>query len=221
MEKLKNFVSSLHQSTKRDYLERMINNKVECMQTAKEFGFEYWDGERQFGYGGYKYIPNRWKLTAQSLIDCYKLNENSKILDVGCGKGFLLHEIKSLIPEITVEGIDISEHGIGDSTTLIKPFLKNYDARLKLAYNNNHFDLVISLGMLHNFKINELMLSLTEIERVGNSSYIMVESFRNNQELFNLQCWALTAESFYDSNTWIWLLNHFGYTGDYEFIYFE
>ena len=65
------------------------------------------------------------------------------------------------------------------------------------------------------------MLSLTEIERVGKKSYIMVESFRNDQELFNLQCWALTAESFYDNNTWIWLLNHFGYTGDYEFIYFE
>ena len=40
-------------------------------------------------------------------------------------------------------------------------------------------------------------------------------------ELFNLECWALTAESLFHTEEWIWLYKEFGYNGDYEFIYFE
>jgi hypothetical protein len=80
---------------------------------------------------------------------------------------------------------------------------------------------VVSLGTLHNLKIFELQTALQEIERVGKNKYVMVESYRNELEQFNMQCWALTAEAFFDTASWIWLLTHFGYTGDYEFIYFE
>ena len=100
MGNLKNFVSDLHNQTKRNYLDRMINNKVECMSKAKEYEFDYWDGDRKYGYGGYKYIEGRWKTVAQKIIDEYNLNENSKILDVGCGKAFLLYEIYRIIPKI-------------------------------------------------------------------------------------------------------------------------
>ena len=78
---------------------------------------------------------------------------------------------------------------------------------------------MISLGTLHNLRLFELQTALQEIERVGKNKYVMVESYRNEQELFNLQCWALTAEAFFDTAEWIWLYRHFGYTGDYEFIY--
>ena len=81
--------------------------------------------------------------------------------------------------------------------------------------------LVISLGCLHNLKIFELAVALKEIERVSKKSYIMLESYRNDRELFNLQCWALTCESFFDLDEWIWIYDHFVYTGDYEFIFFE
>ena len=67
----------------------------------------------------------------------------------------------------------------------------------------------------------ELKTAISETERVGKQGYIMLESYRNEKELFNLQCWALTCESFFDKEEWIWIYNHFGYTGDYEFIYFE
>jgi hypothetical protein len=80
---------------------------------------------------------------------------------------------------------------------------------------------VISLGTLHNLKVFELQTAVQEIERVGKNKYIMVESYRSELEQFNMECWALTAEAFYDVSSWIWLYNHFGYTGDYEFIYFE
>ncbi len=221
MEKLKNFVTPLHQSTERNYLERMVDDKVKCMKVARKYGHDYWDGDRRFGYGGYTYIPDRWKGVAKKIINEYQLNNKSKLLDLGCGKGYLLHEIKLLLPEITITGIDISNYAIKNSTSLIKPFLKNYDVRKKLPFSDNSYDLVITLGLLHNFKLKDLEQSIHEIERIGKNKYIMVESYKNELELFNLQCWALTAESFFDKDEWITLLKMFKYTGDYEFIYFK
>ena len=88
-------------------------------------------------------------------------------------------------------------------------------------FKDKQFDLVISLNCLHNLRIFELKVALKEIERVGKQGYVMLESYRNEEELFNLQCWALTCESFFDHDEWVWIYNQFGYTGDYEFIYFE
>ena len=98
MGKLKQIVTSLHQATKRDYLARMQDDKVHCMTKAKEYGFDYWDGDRRFGYGGYKYLPGRWKKAAETLIRDYGLGPGSRILDIGCGKGFLLYEMLLLEP---------------------------------------------------------------------------------------------------------------------------
>ena len=221
MGKLQNFVTSLHQITKRDYLGRMFDEKVQCMETAKKYEKDYWDGDRRFGYGGYNYIPGRWKSVAQALISTYKLGPGSKVLDVGCGKGFLLHEMLLLEPKLKITGFDISRHGISHATDLVKPNLYIQQAQSKYPFLNDEFDLVISLGTLHNLKLFDLKLALNEIERVGKKAYIMLESYRNERELFNLQCWALTCESFFDKDEWIWLYNFFGYSGDYEFIYFE
>ena len=221
MGKLLNIVTPLHESTKRDYLARMVDDKTHCMEVAKQYGKDYWDGDRRYGYGGYKYIPGRWKPVAEALIKDYKLTAGSIVLDVGCGKGFLLYEMKLLIPELDVRGIDISEHGLDSAKEEIKPFLINHRAENTLPFGNDEFDLVISLGTLHNLRLPELKIALSEMERVGKKGYIMLESYRNEKELFNLQCWALTAESFFDKKEWIWLYKHFGYTGDYEFIYFE
>jgi len=221
MGKVKNFISKLHNSTKRDYISRMVDNKVYCMKISKKYDKEYWDGKRRFGYGGYKYIPNRWTNVAKSLIKNYKLNNNSSILDVGCGKAFLLYEIKKLLPKIKICGFDISKYGLNSSKKEIKKFLFVHKAQNKYPFKNKQFDLVISLGCLHNLKIFEIKKALNEIQRVGKKSYVMLESYRNEKELFNLQCWALTCESFFDQKEWIWIYNYFGYTGDYEFIYFE
>lgn len=218
---LKNFVTSLHQSTKRNYLARMNDDKVKCMIISKKYGKEYWDGNRRYGYGGYKFIPGYWKSVAQALIKDYKLSNQSKIIDLGCGKGYLLHEIKEILPFINIVGIDISAYAIDNSTDEIKPYLNVFDAKNTLPFKNKEFDLLISLGTLHNFRIPELKKVIKEINRVSNKSYIMVESYRNETELFNLQCWALTAETFLDNKEWQWLYKEFGYKGDFEFIYFE
>ena len=221
MGRLLNIVTPLHQLTKRDYIGRMMDDKVACMLKAKEYEFDYWDGNRRYGYGGYRYIEGRWKPVAQSLIDIYGLKGSAKILDVGCGKAYLLYELKRLLPDAQIVGFDISRRGLADAKEEVRAHLFRYKAQDTYPFGDKQFDLVISLGCLHNLRIFELRSALREIERVGQNKYIMVESYRNEQEQFNLQCWALTCESFFDTSEWIWLYNHFGYSGDYEFIYFE
>lgn len=161
----------------------------------------------------------RWKPIAENLISIYGLRNDAKILDVGCGKAHLLHELKQLLPGAEVSGFDISQYAIENASDAIRNFLFRHRAQDPFLWNDNYFDLVISLGCLHNLRLSELKSAISEIERVGKNKYIMVESYRSEQELFNLQCWALTAESFFDSDEWVWLYGQFGYTGDYEFIF--
>ena len=221
MGELISLVTTLHRTTRRNYLGRMLDQKVDCMKVAKKYEKDFWDGERRFGYGGYKFIPGRWKPVAQGLIQRYGLSAKSAVLDVGCGKAFLLYEIACLLPGIRICGIDTSEYALGDAPDEVKDRIYSGHAQDPLSFEDNEFDLVISLGTLHNLRIFELEAALGEMERVAKRGYLMVESYRNDQELFNLQCWALTAESFFETDEWTWLFDHFGYSGDYEFIFFE
>lgn len=220
MGELLNIVTPLHTKTRRDHLARMVDDKVHCMMKAREYEFDYWDGDRRYGYGGYKY-DGRWQGLAEKLVARYRLNSDARILDVGCGKAHLLYELKRLLPKAEVYGFDVSRHGISDAPEAIRSRLSIHRAQDRYPWGDQYFDLVLSLGCLHNLRIFELQPALCEIERVGKNKYVMVESYRTESELFNLQCWALTAESFFDAYEWIWIFDHFGYSGDYEFIYFE
>lgn len=220
MSVLKNYFTPLHKRTSREYLPRMVDDKVHCMLKAKEYEFDYWDGDRRYGYGGYSY-DGRWKNLAKKMIQDYGLINDSRILDVGCGKAHLLYEMKQLLPGLTLYGYDISKHGIATAPEDVRKYLTIHRAEEKYEFEDDYFDLVLSIGCLHNLKIFDLKKALGEIERVGKQKYIMMESYRNEQELFNLQCWALTCESFYEESEWIWLFEHFRFSGDYEFIFFE
>ena len=215
------FISHLHLSTKRNYLERVNNSKPKFMKNAKKYSFDYWDGTRKQGYGGYKYIPGRWKKTAEKIIKYYKLKSGSKILDVGCGKGYLLYELTLIEPGLKIYGTDISAYAIKNSKKEVRKYLTKHDISKKLPFRNSYFDLVFSLNTIHNLEIYNLINAIKEIQRVGKKKLIIVESFRNEKELFNLQCWALTCQSFFSKKEWIWLFNHLDYKGDFEFIYFE
>ncbi|HWQ66897.1 MAG TPA: class I SAM-dependent methyltransferase [Methanospirillum sp.] len=221
MGELLHFATPLHKKTERDYIARMVDDKIHCMQKAKEYGYEYWDGDRRFGYGGYSYRPGYWKPVAIKLIEQYNIMAGNRILDVGCGKGYLLYELQLLIPDLEIQGFDISDHGLQCRHPDFSGHLFQHRAQDRFPFDDNEFDLVISLGCLHNLRIFELKDALHEIERVGKQKFIMVESYRNELELFNLECWALTAESLFDTDEWIWLFDLFGYNGDYEFIFFE
>lgn len=216
-----NLVTPLHQATSRDYLARMVDNKVEAMLVAKRYEQDYWDGDRRYGYGGYRYLAGRWKPVAEGLIDRYSLTNESSILDVGCGKAYLLYELQQLLPGARLVGFDVSHHGLGDRHPDLDAELFIHRAQDPFPFSDGEFDLVISLATIHNLRLFDLESALKEIQRVSQSAYVMAESYRNEMELFNLECWALTAESFLDLEEWIWLFDAVGYTGDYEFIYFE
>lgn len=199
----------------------MLDDKVHCMEVASCYGYDYWDGERRYGYGGYKYIPGRWALVAKNLITTYDLKSGSKVLDMGCGKGFLLYEMLKIEPGLKIVGIDNSEYALLNAKEEIRSALIKKSLIERLDFEDGYFDLVISLATLHNFAIDDLEIIFFEINRLAKNAYVMVESYRNFQELFNLQCWALTCLSFFSKSEWVWLFNKFEYHGDYEFIYFE
>ncbi len=218
---LVNFITPLHKRTSRDYLARMNDDKVHCMEVARRYEADYWDGDRRYGYGGYTYRAGYWTPVAEALIKHYGLTDESSILDVGCGKAYLLYELHKLLPGARIAGFDISKHGLADAKEEIRDKLFLHRAQDPYPFKDEEFDLVISVTTLHNLHINDLKAALQEIERVGKDKYVMMESYRNSQELFNLQCWALTAEAFFTPEEWVWLFDEFGYTGDYEFIFFE
>lgn len=221
MREMLEFVTPLHVATSRDCLARMVDNKVEAMTTAKQFERDYWDGDRRYGYGGYRYIEDRWKPVAEALIQRYELTNDSGILDVGCGKAFLMYEMQRLLPSARYVGFDVSRHGMANAHPDFVGELFEHRAETPYPFSDNEFDLVFSMATLHNLRLPELESALKEVERVGRQAYVMVEGYRNELELFNLECWALTAESFLTPEEWIWVFAKAGYTGDFEFIYFE
>ena len=217
-----NFMETLHKNTKRDYTERIVKyDKAQCAEIACKFGQEYWDGGREYGYGGYSYRDGYWKPVAEAMIRHYNIPEDAKILDVGCGKGFLLYEITRLLPKAEVFGIDISEYAIENAKEEVKDRIQ-FGSATSLPFDDNSFDFVFALGCLHNLFNFELMVALKEIERVGKQhKYTMQESYRNEPERINMCNWQLTQHSFYNTEEWVWFFNLAGYTGDYGFIFFE
>lgn len=217
------FIRKIHTATRRDYLkERVLScDKAACAVVAKKFGKDYWDGDRKYGYGGYSY-DGRWRPLAKRLVERYKLKKGDRVLDVGCGKGYLLYELSQVVPGLKISGIDISRYAISHAKKEVKPFLRVGDAR-HLPYKNRSFDLVVSINVLHNFYNYDLQKSLREIERVsgGDRKYIVVDSYRNDREKVNLMYWQLTCECFYTPLEWQWLFKQSGYLGDYGFIYYE
>ena len=208
------FVSDLHKATKRDYVGRVNSaDKAQCAEVAKRYGYDYWDGDRKYGYGGYRY-DGRWKCVAQKLADYYELKPGQQVLDVGCGMAHLLFELTQVVPGLIVYGIDISKYALEHAKREIRDRLQ-YGYAQDIPFADKKFDLVISLATLHNLKIFDLKKAIEEIQRVSKgNSYIMVESFRNDREEVNMLYWQLTCASYYSVEEWEWVYREWGGTGD-------
>jgi SAM-dependent methyltransferase len=213
------FFASLHTSTKRDYLARMMDDKAHCMEVARRFDRNFFDGERRYGFGGYRY-DGRWLPVAEAMAAQYDLKPGARVLEAGCGKGYLLYEFTRAVPDCQVRGFDISAYAVENGKPEIRDQLFVHDAKDPWPFADKEFDLVFSIAALHNLPIYDLKPALAEMERVGQKAYLCVEGYRSPAELFALQCWALTAECFFSDREWLWLFQEFGYSGDYEFIHF-
>lgn len=203
-----------YSKTVRDYDKRAQEKTPETVRIAKQFGKDFFDGDRRCGYGGYKY-DGRWKSVVKRMRNYYNLPENAAILDIGCGKGFMLHDFKEMMPNCTVAGVDVSSYAIYNAIPSVKPFLKIASADA-LPYPDKSFDLVISINSIHNLPIERLKQVLREIQRVCcGHSYITIDAWRNEQERENLFKWVLTAETMMHVDDWKKLFEEVGYTGDY------
>jgi SAM-dependent methyltransferase len=217
------FISLIHKSTKRDYIARVTDPefpKPKAAALAKQWDKDYWDGDRRTGYGGMKY-DGRWRKVADAIIQHYGLKAGDRVLDVGCGKGFLLYDLQQGLPGLEVTGMDVSAYALANAKEEIRDRLVPGHAR-KLPFADKSFDLVIAINTLHNLECFDLHAAFKEIERVSRKNkYICVESWRNEEEKANLLYWQFTCESFYTPAGWQWWFQQTGYTGDHSFIYFE
>ncbi len=224
---LLDFLARLHRATKRDYLERVcLHDKAECAEVARRFDFDYWDGERRFGYGGYRY-DGRWRPVARALAEHYRLKPGDRVLDVGCGKAHLLYELMQEVPGVVVVGVDISSYALGHRgwpqeghTASRHAFVRA--SAMGLPFPDHSFDLVLSVATLHNLYLYDLEQAIAEIGRVGRGrAWVVVESYRTEREKANLLAWQLTCECFFTPAEWEWVFRRFEYSGDHAFLFFE
>ena len=193
----------------------------EHRKVARRFGKEYFDGERLYGYGGYSYHPRFWQATVKRFRDYYRLADDASVLDVGCAKGFMLHDFKELMPKLTIAGIDISEYAIEHAIETVKPFLRVGNAK-ELPYPDNSFDLVISINTVHNLALEECKQALREIQRVSRAhAFITVDAWRTDEERERMMKWNLTALTYMHVDDWKKLFAEVGYTGDYHWFIAE
>jgi SAM-dependent methyltransferase len=217
------FISPLHTATKRDYLARVNDPeypKAKAAELALKWDVEYWDGDRRTGYGGMKY-DGRWRKVADLMVAHYGLKAGDRVLDVGCGKGFLLHDLTQAVPGLEVVGLDVSSYAIEHALPEIKDRLVVGHAN-RLPFDDASFDFVYSINTLHVLPCFDLDRALRELMRVGRQHrYVCVESWRNESEKANLLYWQLTCRAFFAPDEWEWWFKQTGYTGDHSFIYFE
>ena len=201
--------------TKRDLSKRGNEKTEEDRIIARRFDKEFFDGNRKNGYGGYYYNSKFWTEVVKDLNNFYKLKNGSKILDIGCGKGFMLFDFMKLNPNFVLEGIDISDYAITNGVPEVKKFLKVGDAK-SLLYEDNSFDLVISINTTHNLEINQCKKALSEMERVSRKDkYLIVDAYSNEIEKDRIFAWNLTAKTILSTDDWINLFEKAGYTGHY------
>jgi ubiquinone/menaquinone biosynthesis C-methylase UbiE len=191
-----------------------IHNKLIASLKGKDF----YDGKRKYGFGGYKY-DGRWKRIAEIFIKKYKLNNKSKILQINCDKGYLIYELKKLLPKAKIIGIDRSKYSINNAKKKIKKLISFNDG-VKLNFKSRTFDCVIAIGYVYEFAIFQIITALKEIKRVSKSvkNFITLGAYTNRNDLMLLKEWSLLGTTILKKKEWISLLEFSKYNGDYEFV---
>ena len=200
---------------KRDLTARLEAKSDEAREIGRRFGFDYFDGHRNHGYGGFTYQERFWKPVVPDLIAHFNLNSQSRVLDVGCAKGFFLHDLQEALPGISVNGIDISQYAIENAIGTVKSRVVVGDAR-NLLFKDNSFDLVMSINTIHNLNLSDCAKALKEIQRVsGGKAFITVDAYRNEVEKERMEAWNLTALTMMSVEQWKDFFKEVGYEGDY------
>lgn len=207
---LKNYPKS-----KRNLDRRLEEKNSRVRKIARKFGKDFFDGDRKYGYGGFKYHKKFWQKVVKDFKKYWKLSKNSSVLDIGCGKGFMLYDLKKEIPGIKFNGVDISNYAIRNSKKEVKRYLKVADAR-KLPFPDKSFDIVIAINTIHNLNKRDCAKSIKEINRVcKKKSFITVDAYRNQLEKEKMFKWNLTAKTIMSVKQWKAFFKKNLYEGDY------
>ena len=206
---------SKYPKVKRDLTARLEAKSEEARAIGRRFDFDYFDGDRNHGYGGFTYQARFWKPVVPDLVSHFNLTEESRVLDVGCAKGFFLHDLKEALPRIDVHGVDISQYAIENSIETVRNYLSVGDAR-KLEFEDDSFDFVMSINTIHNLNRDDCAQALREIQRVsGGRACITVDAYRNEIEKERMEAWNLTALTMMSVYEWVDFFEEVGYHGDY------
>jgi ubiquinone/menaquinone biosynthesis C-methylase UbiE len=199
----------------RDLNARVVAKTEEVRKIARKFDFDYFDGDRKYGYGGFTYHPKYWTKVVKDFYKHYELCPTSSVLDVGCGKGFMLYDFKENFPELTVAGIDISNYALENAKEEVKQFLRLGSAT-ELPYEDRSFDLVISINTIHNLNEMDCKKALQEIQRVAKvGAFVTVDAFSTDLERKRMFDWNLTALTIKSIDEWKSFFVNSGYKFDY------
>jgi len=200
---------------KRNLDERAAQKTEEDRKIARRFDKDFFDGDRRHGYGGFGYMSRFWQPVIPTFQKHWGLTSSSSVLDVGCAKGFMMHDFAELIPGITVKGVDISQYAIDNAIEDMRPHVQVADA-IRLPFADKSFDVVISVNTIHNLDRAGCAEALREIERVSRKgAFITVDAYRNAEEKERMYAWNLTAKTIMSVEEWIAFFKEVGYTGDY------
>ena len=195
---------------KRNSLKSPIDQAI-----ARQFGKEFFDGERRFGYGGFNYHPKYWSGVVGDMAEYWDIKSHESLLDVGCAKGFMLFDFLEMNLDLKLRGIDISEYAISNSKPEVKDSLVLGNA-VSLPFAESSFDYVISINTIHNLPIEQCILAIKEIQRVSKfGSFIVVDAYENEEERERMFAWNLTAQTILSKADWKIVFQHAEYTGDY------
>lgn len=202
--------------SKRNVQRRSHAKTEEHIRISREYGEAYFDGPREYGYGGYRY-DGRWVAIAEDMVEHWGLKPGMRVLDLGCAKGFLVKDFMIALPGLEAFGLDISEYALLNCEPEVVGRLHLGDIHNPLPFPDHSFDAVICLNTLHNLKRPDLIRALQEIERVTKDSkaYIQVDSYRNEEERELFEDWVLTAYTHHYPDDWKQLFDEAGYKGDY------
>jgi ubiquinone/menaquinone biosynthesis C-methylase UbiE len=199
----------------RNVAERGQTKTEDDRHIARQFGYDFFDGDRRHGYGGFRYDPRFWQPVVPTLQRHFGLGPGRSLLDVGCAKGFMLHDLALMIPGLVVEGVDVSAYAIEHAIDDMRPRVRVADAR-RLPFADKSFDVVISINTIHNLEPADCAAALREIERVQRrGAFVTVDAYRTPDERERMLAWNLTARTIMHVDEWKAFFAAAGYSGDY------
>ena len=185
--------------------------------TAVERGKNFFDGDRNFGYGGFNY-DGRWLPIADRIVKHYGLKDSSRVLHLNCEKGFLLNDLKQVKPSLEIFGTENSDYAIKHAMDEVKNSIRKVSS-IELPFPDNFFNFVIGLSYVYTYSLSDAVKALKEINRVGTgNSFITLATYETESEYFLFKDWTLLGTLILKKEEWISVMEHAGYEGDYYFI---